>query len=88
MSKLNPVCALTFLFAAFTLVGCAEDDNIAKGRADSGLALLDGGFDEPLALMAGWTFEYQATLTKRQGNQEQNSAYTDPDNSIGRGQRR
>jgi|GEM_PF-2681041 len=75
MSKLIPVCVLTILSAAFVLVGCAEDDNIAKGRADSGLALLDGGFDEPLALMAGWTFEYQATLTKRQGNQEQNSAY-------------
>ena len=76
MSKLSQVFIRAVMLTTLALVGCAEDDNIAKGRADSGLALLDGGFDQPLALMAGWTFEYQATLTKRQGNQEQNSAYS------------
>jgi hypothetical protein len=54
---------------------CTEDDALGKGRADSGLISRDAGFNAPLALQVGWTFSYRATLTKRQGNQEQNSAY-------------
>jgi len=60
---------LLFMYA------CAEDDDIDKGRADSGLISRDAGFNAPLALKAGWVFNYKATLTRRQGNQEQNSAY-------------
>ena len=69
------VSSTSFFILTFLLGACAEDDELAKGRADSGLISRDAGFDAPLALKAGWTFSYRATLTKRQGNQEQNSAY-------------
>ena len=66
---------MSLLLIASSLGACAEDDELARGRADSGLISRDAGFDAPLALKAGWTFNYRATLTKRQGNSEQNSAY-------------
>lgn len=57
------------------LAACADEDVVGKGRADTGLVSQDGGFNSPLALKVGWTFDYRATLTRRNGNQEQNSAY-------------
>ena len=69
------ISRFSFALCLLGIFACAEDDAVSKGRADSGLISRDAGFDAPLALKAGWTFNYRATLTKRQGNQEQNSAY-------------
>jgi len=68
--------ALGFSILCLSLGGCPDEDLVGKGRADSGVLGQDAGFNAPLALKKGWVFEYRATLTKRSGNQEQNSAYS------------
>jgi hypothetical protein len=68
-----PVPALVLALAA--LAGCSSEDTIARGRGDSGVAAVDGGSYPALPLMAGWTFTYRATLTRREGRSEKSAAY-------------
>jgi hypothetical protein len=49
---------------ALAAAGC-EDTEFTMNRADSGVALVDGGSSEPLALTPGMTFTYQGRLTAR-----------------------
>ena len=61
--------------ASSILAGACTDDTISRGRADSGVAIMDASLDAPLALMAGWSFTYQARMTRNPGRTESNSIF-------------
>ena len=57
-------------------LGACDEETIARGRADSGVAEVDGGLGAPIALRAGWVFEYQGRATRREGRTEKESWYS------------
>jgi len=71
MPRPTPRCAIALLVWA----AACDDTVIAPPRPDSGIATPDGATSDVLALMAGWSFRYRATLTRREGTNEFSSIY-------------
>ena len=74
-ARYRAIGALALLVASSGAVAGCEDTGIATGRGDSGVAPGDAGFDGELALRAGWSFRYLATLTRREGAREAQTGY-------------
>ena len=65
--------ALLSLLGALALAGC-EGDDLAAGRADSGVATPDSGTDETLPYQVGMRFKYRGQLNYRTATQDERDA--------------